>query len=65
MSKETLPKGFVCPCGEKHKFTAWVYDHWQEPLTFTCPKCGKKAAIRSGVVTLSGKEAEPLFEATP
>jgi transcription elongation factor Elf1 len=49
-------KGFTCkPCGTYHKYPSYVYAHWDMTLTHTCPKCGAKHEIVSGVATLTEK----------
>lgn len=45
-----LREGFTCEaCKTQHKFPAYVYAHWRELLTFTCP-CGAKYEICAGAV---------------
>ncbi len=39
--KKSLPKGFICRCGERHEFHVYVYAHWDIVLTFDCPGCGQ------------------------
>lgn len=37
--EETLPEGFNClSCGAEASFPPWVYAHWDERLTYTCPE---------------------------
>lgn len=48
--KKPLPTGFRCPCGEGHEFSAYVFAHWHDLLTFEC-KCGKAYDLRRGVAT--------------
>lgn len=43
------PKGVTCKCGEFTPFSMWVYAHWQERLTFTCPGCGAGYSPYAGV----------------
>lgn len=50
--KPEFPKGFTCAsCGKFTRYDAWVYAHWQELLTATCPACGKKYTLRAGRVS--------------
>ena len=49
------PKGFTCECGENVEFAGYVYSHWRERLTHTCPKCGNKHAILMGTAKLIEK----------
>lgn len=44
----SLADGFTCKCGEKHKYPAYVYAHWETRLVFTCPKCQRKYTVRQG-----------------
>jgi hypothetical protein len=48
--------GFHCLCGEYHKFTAYVFAHWDESLTFACPKCKREWSIIRGVARLMRKK---------
>lgn len=41
--------GHVCPCGERHKWPAYVYAHWRDLLTHSCNKCNQKTSLLSGV----------------
>jgi transcription elongation factor Elf1 len=53
MSKEELPKGFTCKkCGKEEVFPPYVYAHWNEPLTHSCP-CGRVHKILRGKATVS------------
>jgi hypothetical protein len=49
--------GFTCGCGEYHKYSVYVYSHYDIELIFTCPKCGNKYSIISGIAT--SIEAKP------
>jgi hypothetical protein len=52
--EKALPKGFNCHlCGKWHDFPSYVFAHWDEVLTFTCPvvNCGAKCSILRGNVT--------------
>lgn len=57
-------KGFVCDCGDVHRFPAYVYAHWQDDLTYKCPGCNRIYDICEGQVeqrvaaAASSKEAE-------
>lgn len=53
MNEPQLPKGFVCRCGKQHRFSLWVYAHFDEQLEFTCPDCGCKFNVWQGVATLT------------
>jgi len=47
-AKEDLPKGYTCTkCGAFHRFTAYVYSHWDMPLTHLCD-CGVHHDIMRG-----------------
>jgi len=37
--------GHVCQCGERHRWTLYVYAHQSETLVHTC-KCGIKTKLR-------------------
>ena len=55
-----MTKGFVCTCGEKHRFPPYVYAHWRIRLVFTCPKCKRKWNILDGVASNDDTVAEEL-----
>jgi hypothetical protein len=42
-------------CGEWHKFGAYVFAHWADSLTHTCPSCGAKHDVHKGKVELISK----------
>lgn len=43
-----MPTGYKCStCGKDHKYPAYVYAHWHEPLTHEC-ECGAKHEIVQG-----------------
>lgn len=44
-------KGFTCKCGEYHEYSGYVFAHWYEARTHTCPKCGAQHRILEGVAT--------------
>ena len=48
-----MNKSFTCKCGREHKFPPYVFAHWDEALTFTCPNegCGRQARIKNGKVS--------------
>jgi hypothetical protein len=46
-----VTSGFICECGEKIKFPAYVYAHWRDELLFTCPACGLKVSTQVGYVS--------------
>jgi len=50
LAKET--KGVHCECGKFEPFTAYVYAHWRDQLTFTCSTCGRKYNIVCGTTEL-------------
>ena len=46
-----LPKAFTCSkCEKEHRFSFYVYAHWNGRLTHTCD-CGQKHLIQSGKAT--------------
>lgn len=50
-----LPKGFTCSsCGKEHRFSLWVYGHWNEGLSMVCD-CGLRHSIRKGIATPAKK----------
>ena len=56
--KKALPEGMTCEaCGRFDKYPAYVYAHWDIPLTFTCPTegCGKKYVVWQGNVMTEDK----------
>ncbi len=54
--KEELPRGFDCPgCGAHVEFPVYVYAHWSDPLTYTCPDCNTATEIRRGRITSTNK----------
>lgn len=52
MARITVSSGFDCECGEHHAFSGWVAAHWDEELSHTCNKCGRKHTLKSGFITL-------------
>ena len=46
-------RGFVCECGEEHRYTSYVYAHWLADLHHTCDKCGTVHSICNGVATIN------------
>lgn len=49
--RKQLERGFTCKCGVWEKFPAYVFAHYREDLTFTCPQCQRQWSIRDGVAT--------------
>ena len=48
MSKPEMPTGYECAtCGKRHNYPAYVYAHWNEPLTHEC-ECGAKHSVCRG-----------------
>lgn len=47
-----LPKGFICECGEYHKFGVYVVAHWQDRLTHTCDNCQRTHLVWQGKASL-------------
>lgn len=45
-----LVKGFTCECGTWHAFPSYVFAHWDDRLTHTCPECKAVHDVRRGVV---------------
>lgn len=44
-----MKKGFDCPhCGQYHEFSMWYFAHYDEPVSFTCPKCDKTTNLLNG-----------------
>lgn len=60
-TNEPLPKGYTCTeCGTTHVYPAYVYAHWDVPLTHTCD-CLARFHIISGIASLiSSTPKEPL-----
>jgi hypothetical protein len=54
-AKKTLPAGFVCPCGLKHQFPAYVYAHWDVTLHHKCEGCGSASVILRGRACQEGR----------
>lgn len=50
MPKPKRLEGVRCECGTYTKFTAYVYAHWDIPMTFTCPKCRQRYIVLNGCV---------------
>jgi transcription elongation factor Elf1 len=49
VSEPQLPTGFKCTqCGEEHIFPSYVFAHWDEHLTHTCPNCGARHSVYQG-----------------
>jgi len=44
----TVPTGFTCVCGAKHKFGVYVFAHLDIPLTFQCEHCQARYTITGG-----------------
>lgn len=50
-TERKLPEGFKCTaCAKDHKFPAYVYAHWSEPLVHTC-ECGTRHEILRGAIS--------------
>ena len=47
--RELLPENYVCECGKKHKFTTYVYAHWDVEQIHTCD-CGRENTLYRGKV---------------
>lgn len=45
--KTELPKGWTCTCGLFHRFSLWVYAHWDIEITTTCD-CGRQVTFLGG-----------------
>lgn len=57
-----MAKGFTCPCGRSHRFSMYVFAHWDDRLTFPCA-CKREFTIRRGVAIGPGdKVAKPRFD---
>ena len=52
MKKGTSHKGLTCKCKTRHEYPAYVFAHWYEELTFTCPECNRKYSIIEGSAVL-------------
>ena len=51
MTEDSLPKGFNCgECSTFHRFSAWVYAHWDIRITASCQLCGSVNHIEAGEV---------------
>jgi hypothetical protein len=49
----SFPSGHICPtCGERHKWTSYVYAHWRDRLFHTCETCQCRVEIVAGGVDL-------------
>lgn len=57
-----LPNGLICECGRQEMFPPYVYAHWDDEMTFTCPDCGQEYRVRKGRGrnTNSNKLAKPI-----
>lgn len=47
-------RGFVCECGARHEFPAYVFAHWSHELLFKCDKCQAGYTIQNGCAITSG-----------
>jgi len=60
--KEELPKGYDCPaCGRFHRFSPWVYAHWDIAITHSC-NCGVEATILMGRAYPPDSDIEEIQE---
>jgi predicted nucleic acid-binding Zn-ribbon protein len=45
-----MKKGYTCKCGHQHRFTLWVFAHYDETLIHFCPDCGRENTFKKGKV---------------
>jgi hypothetical protein len=43
--------GHICKCGSSHRWPLYVFGHWNDIITFTCPECKTKVDIQSGIIS--------------
>jgi hypothetical protein len=64
--RDEAATGYVCSCGKFHRFTAWVYAHWDIPISSECDACGRTSHLMQGRTfhTDEKKKAPAEAEAT-
>lgn len=63
-AEDRLPLGFICTCGERHKFPPYVYAHYRELMRFQCEKCKTAWDICLGMVSKNKgvDRAQPFYK---
>lgn len=54
---EKVEKGYTCECGKFHKFSAYVYAHYDVELVHACD-CGRKNTLIGGCVSHTEQKGE-------
>lgn len=45
-----VPDRYSCGCGAVHRFSLWVYAHWEAVITHVCGTCRRRNRLRHGRV---------------